>query len=47
MSEKPCLIEGALPLKQASTDSVCKRQVRLYKVELFQYDTEKPHMEKM
>jgi len=47
MSDKPRLIARASPLKQASTDSVRKRQVRLYKVGLFQYDTEKPHVEKM
>ena len=47
MSDKPRLIERAFPLKQALRDSVRKRQVRLYKVGLFQYETEKPHVEKM
>jgi len=47
MSDKPRFIERAFPLMQASTYSVRKRQVRLYKVGLFQYDTQKPHVEKI
>jgi hypothetical protein len=47
MRDKPRFTERAFPLKQASTYSVRKRQVRLYKVGLFQYDTEKPHVEKI
>jgi hypothetical protein len=47
MSDKPRFIERAFPLRQASRYSVCKRQVRLYKVGLFQYDTEKPYVEKI
>jgi len=47
MSNKPRSIKRAFPLKPASTYSVRKRQLRLYKVGLFQYDTEKPHVEKI
>jgi len=39
MGDKPRLIERVFPLEQASTDSVRRREVRLYKVGLFQYDT--------
>mgnify|MGYP000576301165 CR=1 FL=1 len=47
MNDKPRLIERASPLSQVPMDSVRKRQVRLYKVRLFQDETEKPYVEKM
>ncbi len=41
MNVRPRLIERAFPLKQASLDSLHERQVRLYKVRLFEDEPEK------